>query len=117
LLHLFPTTAFAKKEVTMRPFSAPGFEEFDWLEHIHILLTGSVLLFFVGGIFVLYCSRSAAVQQLKDGTHSYAKFFYASFLKPHTSDLSTGQQGALESFYKAQVRRLQYMAHRILTIV
>ena len=35
---------------------------------------------------------------------TYAKFFYASFLKPHTGDgASTGQQAALESFYKAQV--------------
>ena len=34
----------------------------------------------------------------------YTRFFYASFLKPHTGDgADTGQQAALESFYKAQV--------------
>ena len=39
-----------------------------------------------------------------DGLGTYARFFYASFLKPHTGDgADTGQQAALESFYKAQV--------------
>jgi betaine lipid synthase len=34
---------------------------------------------------------------------TFFKFFYASFLKPHTGDgVLTGQQAALESFYKAQ---------------
>lgn len=37
--------------------------------------------------------------------YSYGRFFYASFLKPHTGDASAGQQGALESFYKAQVSK------------
>ena len=35
---------------------------------------------------------------------TFARFFYASFLKPHSGDGAiTGQQAALESFYKAQV--------------
>ena len=35
---------------------------------------------------------------------TFARFFYASFLKPHSGDDAvTGQQAALESFYKAQV--------------
>lgn len=35
---------------------------------------------------------------------TFAKFFYASFLKPHNGDGAiSGQQAALESFYKAQV--------------
>ena len=35
---------------------------------------------------------------------NFAKFFYASFLKPHSGDGEvTGQQSALESFYRAQV--------------
>jgi len=35
--------------------------------------------------------------------YAYWKFFYASFLKPHTGDGSAaGQQAALESFYSAQ---------------
>ena len=36
--------------------------------------------------------------------NTFARFFYASFLKPHNGDGAvTGQQAALESFYKAQV--------------
>lgn len=35
---------------------------------------------------------------------TFARFFYASFIKPHNGDsATTGQQAALESFYKAQV--------------
>lgn len=35
---------------------------------------------------------------------TFARFFYASFIKPHDGDsATTGQQAALESFYKAQV--------------
>lgn len=35
---------------------------------------------------------------------NFGKFFYASFLKPHSGDdAATGQQSALESFYRAQV--------------
>lgn len=38
------------------------------------------------------------------GLATFARFFYASFLKPHNGDGAiTGQQAALESFYKAQV--------------
>ena len=38
------------------------------------------------------------------GLATFARFFYASFLKPHSGDGAiTGQQAALESFYKAQV--------------
>ena len=38
------------------------------------------------------------------GLATFAKFFYASFLKPHRGDGAiTGQQAALESFYRAQV--------------
>ena len=37
---------------------------------------------------------------------NFSTFFYASFLKPHNGDGAlNGQQAALESFYKAQVRR------------
>ena len=37
----------------------------------------------------------------------FVRFFYVSFVKPHTGDTADdGQQGALESFYKAQVSHL-----------
>jgi len=34
--------------------------------------------------------------------HSYLRFIYGSFLKPHTGDGNGSQQEALESFYKSQ---------------
>ena len=47
---------------------------------------------------------------------SFCKFFYASFLKPHTGDQAgQGQQAALESFYKAQVRLPSPRVHTNLT--
>ena len=42
--------------------------------------------------------------QIPRSLRTFARFFYASFLKPHNGDGAvTGQQAALESFYKAQV--------------
>ena len=42
--------------------------------------------------------------RVPSGLKTFARFFYASFLKPHNGDgAATGQQAALESFYKAQV--------------
>lgn len=42
--------------------------------------------------------------KVPSGLATYARFFYVSFLKPHNGDGAiTGQQAALESFYKAQV--------------
>ena len=42
--------------------------------------------------------------QAPHSLRTFARFFYASFLKPHNGDGAiTGQQAALESFYKAQV--------------
>ena len=41
---------------------------------------------------------------IPSGLATFARFFYASFLKPHSGDGAiTGQQAALESFYRAQV--------------
>lgn len=48
-------------------------------------------------------SSTAQILQGLRYTDYFFKFFYASFLKPHTGDGAlTGQQAALESFYKAQ---------------
>ena len=38
----------------------------------------------------------------KEQSLGFVRFFYASFVKPHSGDKDGGQQGALESFYKAQ---------------
>ena len=47
---------------------------------------------------------------------SFSKFFYASFLKPHTGDGLIGQQAALESFYKVQVRSREFLINQVADI-
>ena len=44
--------------------------------------------------------RNAKTVSLPESTSILRKYIYATFLKPHTSE--TGQQAALESFYKSQ---------------
>lgn len=53
-----------------------------------------------------YITSIFGCQQVRvpSGLAAFARFFYASFLKPHSGDGAiAGQQAALESFYKAQV--------------
>lgn len=74
--------------------------------HTQIILVGAALIFLVGLIFAatFRSSRSKRVDDEDLTTFgSFLRFFYASFLKPHTGDGTVnGQQDALESFYKAQ---------------
>lgn len=74
-----------------------------------------VLFFTASAIFLLVIRLIiAAYSHLKlstgvNGIATFGKFFYASFLKPHNGDSgTTGQQAALESFYKAQVSASLY---------
>lgn len=71
---------------------------------LYIISVTAAAALLVGGIvFVILSNSKASVKS--SGLATYARFFYASFLKPHTGDgENTGQQAALESFYKAQVR-------------
>ena len=62
-------------------------------------------------VVVALAARSSATvfvalkqSQVCSSLAAFARFFYVSFLKPHNGDGAiTGQQAALESFYKAQV--------------
>lgn len=72
--------------------------------HVQILAVACAVLAVIGVVFAF------AFQARKDGCESpsairsFGTFFYACFLKPHTGDSNgTGQQAALEGFYKAQV--------------
>ena len=66
-----------------------------------ILLVAAAAIVLVGGGFFAFVSTSRSSSKT---VATYARFFYASFLKPHTGDgTSVGQQAALESFYKVQV--------------
>lgn len=71
---------------------------------VQIYVAGAGILLFLGAIFALTLSRSKEAEDENPGAiTSFLRFFYASFLKPHTGDgAENGQQDALESFYKAQ---------------
>jgi betaine lipid synthase len=72
-----------------------------------ILLAGATLLLFIGIVFatnLLFTKKeNAEEEENPNAFKSFLRFFYASFLKPHSGDgTENGQQDALESFYKAQ---------------
>lgn len=73
------------------------------LQHLKILVAASSILVFLSGVFAVAFLRPKVWQDTSDAINGFGRFFYASFLKPHTGDALGGQQGALESFYKAQV--------------
>lgn len=83
------------------------------LHHVHILAAASAVLFLIAAVFVLGLSGTKPLPKALGPVKNFCRFFYASFLKPHTGDnADTGQQAALESFYKAQVRtELQVFCH------
>ncbi|KAH8647999.1 hypothetical protein BGZ60DRAFT_570248 [Tricladium varicosporioides] len=72
--------------------------------HNQIYLAGAALVVLIGIIFAITLRPSWKESNEEPSAFtSFLRFFYASFLKPHTGDgTGNGQQDALESFYKAQ---------------
>lgn len=71
----------------------------DWM---HVYIVGAALLVFaLVGLVLLVSSQHIKVANT--GAGPYLKFIWANFLKPHDKKAG-GQQDALESFYKTQVR-------------
>jgi betaine lipid synthase len=71
----------------------------DWT---HIYIAGAAMLVFaLVGLVLLVSSQHIKVANTSVGP--YLRFIWASFIKPHDKKVG-GQQGALESFYKTQVR-------------
>jgi betaine lipid synthase len=73
--------------------------------HTHIIVVGVTLVLLIGVIFTTTFLSSVKKEDDENPSAltSFLRFFYASFLKPHTGDgTGNGQQDALESFYKAQ---------------
>lgn len=81
-----------------------GTQVVTW-HHIYILSAAIAVLFIIWGVFVLAFWKPKVVHSVNEFAVAFGRFFYANFLKPHGGDDSTGQQAALESFYKAQVRK------------
>lgn len=76
--------------------------------HSQIIIVGATIVVLVGIIFAATLNSAKKdgenknSDEIPSGFASFLRFFYASFLKPHTGDVGNGQQDALESFYKAQ---------------
>ncbi len=68
--------------------------------HLTIFLVAVLVFLFLGLTISLGIANTKNFSD--SALVSYAKFFYASFLKPHRRG-DGGQQSALESFYEAQV--------------
>ena len=74
--------------------------------HVYILFAAVAVLSIICGVFVVAFWKPKFIENVNEFIAAFGRFFYANFLKPHTGDDSTGQQAALESFYKAQVKIL-----------
>ncbi|KAG8533507.1 uncharacterized protein KY384_002293 [Bacidia gigantensis] len=62
-----------------------------------------LIVFTLGSIRFIPANLPRKTRTLRSQSGKLGKFFYASFLKPHSSDVvTTTQQNALESFYKSQ---------------
>jgi betaine lipid synthase len=72
------------------------------MEPIHAYIAGAGFLVCALVGVVLTLSNQRNKFDYNRGIFTYLRFIYASFLKPHKKGL-TGQQDALESFYKTQV--------------
>lgn len=71
--------------------------------HTQIYIVGASLVLLIGFIFAVVFRSPKEDEENPSTLTSFFRFFYASFLKPHTGDgTGNGQQDALESFYKAQ---------------
>ena len=97
--NLFSTMAFLSSDLDM--------------QRIQLLaIAVSTLVLFVG-ILAVTVLKFSAYKTTLESLNSFSRFFYVSFLKPHTGNSLAGQQGALESFYKAQVREECYLLRRV----
>lgn len=71
--------------------------------HTQIFLVGVTVLVLVAVVFATTIRNAKYDDENPNPMTSFLRFFYASFLKPHTKSEGVNcQQDALESFYKAQ---------------
>jgi hypothetical protein len=70
--------------------------------HTQIFIVGATVVLLVGIIFASTLKPKKSDKDEPSTWESLVRFVYACFLKPHDGDASSGQQAALESFYKAQ---------------
>lgn len=90
---------------TFSTASLLGTQVVGW-HHAYIFFAAVAVLSTICGVFVVAFWKPKIVENVNEFAAAFCRFFYVSFLKPHSGDESTGQQAALEGFYKAQVRIL-----------
>lgn len=72
--------------------------------HASIAVSAIAVCVLVATVLLLLTGKLQKEDGNNNGLITYAKSVYAMFLKPHEGDGDGGQQGALESFYRTQVR-------------
>ncbi|KAJ5651193.1 uncharacterized protein N7484_004916 [Penicillium longicatenatum] len=82
----------------------------DWL---HLYIGGAALLVFALVALVLLVSFQQVKVNMDQGPLTYVKFIWANFLKPHDRS-GSGQQDALESFYRTQATVYDATRRRLL---
>jgi betaine lipid synthase len=82
--------------------------------YARVVLVGGFICIFLTLIFLFAFVEAPKFVKLPEIVLSYAKFFYACFLKPHSGDKNGNQQDALESFYKAQATAYDKTRKRLL---
>ncbi|CEL01400.1 hypothetical protein BJX68DRAFT_263098 [Aspergillus pseudodeflectus] len=70
-------------------------------DRLYVSIAGTAFFVFALVAIVLFTASRKRKIDLNQGAFSYLKFIYANFLKPHDRG-GSGQQDALESFYKTQ---------------
>ena len=78
----------------------------DWL-YAYIAGTAFLVCGLVAVVLLLSSQKQKAGFNKDGGLLTYVNFIYATFLKPHDKT-GNGQQDALESFYKTQVRIVEF---------
>jgi betaine lipid synthase len=82
--------------------------------YARVVLVGGFICIFLTLVFLFAFVEAPKFVKLPETVLSYAKFFYACFLKPHSGDKNGNQQDALESFYKAQAQAYDATRSRLL---
>ena len=108
----YSTPLVVTQTVGCLPFGMDAFNAFSlWWPHDKALLftEAGILLFAVCFIFTFALISELDFYKLRPSFHvpvqanASLKFIYVNFIKPHERSGLKGQQGALESFYRAQV--------------
>ena len=92
--------------MSIADFSTSGLFDscFFLFNHLRIIILVSAILLLIYASFAPALPKLMTLGEVNNGFANFGRFFYNCFLKPYDGDETGGQQAALESFYRAQVR-------------